>query len=87
MIKHYVDNNTGDRNVKPQRQGPASYPAVPDEIQSYCAIECNQNERHYHNRQDDMTDQDRKIERPHHPLPWKRRVSMVVMIGKIRNQK
>ena len=83
MIKHYVDDHTGDRNIKPQRQGPASNPAVSDEVQSYCAIECNQNEGNNDNSQNDVSDQDRKIERANHALSRERRVAMVVVIGEI----
>lgn len=49
MVEHDVDNNAGNRNIKPKRKRPACYFSVSDEIASSRSVKSNQNERDYHN--------------------------------------
>lgn len=41
MVEHQVDDYAGDRNIKPQRQRPASDPPVSDEIATRRSVNGN----------------------------------------------
>jgi len=87
MIEHQINNDARDRDIQPQRQRPARNSLVSNEVASRCPVKCDEDQWNDDNRQNDVADQDRKIQRSHEALAQKPRLAMVVVIGQIRNQK
>lgn len=86
MIEHNVNNDTRDRNVEPERKGPARDPPVPIKIAARRTIDGHHNQWDDYYGQNDMADQNHEVKRTDSSLPWKRRIAMVVVIGEIRSE-
>ena len=87
MIKHQVDKDTRDRDIKPHWQSPSRQRSMPLEISTKCPAK-----RHDHKRYDDdgencVCRQNRKVDRTRNSLAGKARSPVMLVIGDIGNQK
>lgn len=87
MVQHQVDDHTGNGNIEPEGKRPARDPAMSDEIAARRSIKGNQYQGHYNDRQNNVADENSEVKRPDNSLPQETRVAVVVVIGKIGNQK
>lgn len=87
MIEHKINDHARYRNIEPQRQRDASYPAMTFKVRPQSAIESNQDERNDHNSKNCMCSKNGEIDWPHDSLSSKARRSMIKVIDEIGDQK
>ncbi len=86
LIQHEVDDDAGDADVHPEREGPARNRPVQRVAGPQCARERDQHQRHDDNGQDRMAQQDREIERARPAVSLKQNVSDVGVIVEVRSE-
>ena len=85
LIEHDIDEHTSNRNIEPNRERPARDPLVANEICPDCVRDCNKHQRHNHNCQKGMGQQDREVDHADGALPRKCRRAVEIVVSKIGN--
>jgi hypothetical protein len=86
LVQHYIDYDSGDRNVQPYRKSPAGDATVAVKSLPQSRIQREQHQRHHSDRQQRVRDQDRKIQRPRPALSGKMHRMNMRVIVEIRSQ-
>ncbi len=87
MVKHKIDDHSGDRHVQPERQRDARDAPVTREVLPERAIEGKDHERHDHDRENRVADQNGEVDRASQTRSRKTRGAMVVVIRQVRSEK
>ena len=87
MIQHQVNNHAGDRDVEPQRQGPAGDPAMAQEVMALRSPDGYNHKRDDHRRQESVRTENRKVHGPGDSLPCESRHAMMRVVNDVGNQK
>ena len=86
MIEHQINNDTRDRDVPPDRKGPAGNFFMPVKPLPEGAEKRNQCQRDDCGSQDNMAYQDSEIDRTNESLALKCSITCACVINKIGNQ-
>ena len=86
MVQHHINNHAGHRHIQPDRQSPARNSFMSGEIRSPGSIQGDHDHWHNDDREYYMGNQDREVKGPDKSLPQELRVTVIVVISKIRNQ-
>src|SRR2546422_699285 len=87
VIKHPVNNHTGDGDVEPQGKGPASDSLVQVEALPPGPVERDQHERHNRGREQRMRPKERKIEPADHAAPGEPRRPVEIVVRQVAGEK
>ena len=87
LVKHKINDHTGDAHIQPNRQGNSRDSPVPDKVSAKRAIESQGDERHDHDRQDRVTCENCEVERSDEAGALKTCRAVVKVISEIRRQK
>src|SRR3954466_651335 len=71
MIEHHVDHHAGDGDVEPERERPAGDGAMAREVAAQSASERDKDERHDHDGEHGVREQDPEVKRTHPTLSLK----------------
>src|SRR5215204_3342329 len=87
LVKHKINDHTGDRHVEPQGKSDPRNAAVSCKILPQGAIKCDGNEWHNHDRKDRVRQEDSEIDRADDAHALKACGAVVVVIDEIRSEK
>ena len=87
LIEHPVYDDSGHRNIKPDREGPAGDAPVPVEAFFKSSKKRDQSQRNHRDRQNGVSEKDGEIDEPYTALPLERNGADLVMVNEIGNQK
>ena len=86
LVKHKINDHSGDRHIQPHRQSNSRYSPVPREVFTKRPVERKDDERDDHHRQDRVRRKDREIDRTHQARSLKTGGAVVIVISEIRSQ-
>ena len=87
LVKHKINDHSGDAHVQPDRQGDSRDAPVTHKVVTKRAVESKKHERHDHNREDRVARQDREVDRANDARSLETCSSVVEVVCEIRSQK
>src|SRR5438552_11373589 len=87
LVQHQVDDYPRHTNIKPKWESPSRNEAVLVKFFQPGAAQGNQDQRHDHNHQQGVRNQEREVNRADSALPLKYHMSHAVVINQVGSQK
>ena len=87
LVEHQIDEHPGDRDIEPDRDGPARDPCVPVPSTTKNRNERQNHERQGHKGKENMGSQHREVNRGEPPGVSRRFLADVRMISDVANEK
>lgn len=87
MIEHPINQDAGEGDVKPDREGNAGDRDVAVELAFEGAAECDEGQRHHGDGKNCVRDEDCEINRTDPTLSRERRGAVKIVVGEIGDEK